>query len=599
MHEIRVIILGNGDAGKTSLVNVLTGKKVLENDKSTWGVNRQIKSYQDLKVHFWDFGGQSIMHSTHKFFLSSRCVYVVVLNGRADENTSRWLEHIKVHGGSSPTFIVVNKIDQCPNADVNLFRLRKRYDFIENSFRISCNEPNKHQMHDFEKELIKHIKKTDTYCSLIPLSWKKIKNRLETIKDYITIQVFYDMCKVEGIFESDANELLEILYYLGVIHYFKGINQTHIFTTEWITNVLYEIIVYDTYDCNEIGFSFTTIQSILNELNKNYGQFTNYIITLMCELKLCYRDSINDQIVIPCKLKDNLPKEREEFNDIYLTSIRYVYDYLDINILHKFITTEFIYIHNNLVWKDGVILNFKDNGCAALIEIDLFKKYINVKIKPYTQNPKIKDTLKAIIDSLKKINIATYKDYDGEIYKILVPIITDVNETEIKNWVNIEDLENLKKYEEYYINPRPYKKFDINKLLGISNEKLNNNKELEEVKNNQENTTYIETQYNIGGKIDRSQLGGKKSTLTMSSYYGNNKELTKLLKDLEESLQTSKLHQKKVQEIQDVVEDLKEIKDINNLQQDKKDRFKRRLEKFLEIGGNIASIVGAITPFFI
>lgn len=36
----------------------------------------------NFDIHFWDFGGQEIMHAMHRCFLTSRTCYVVVICNR-------------------------------------------------------------------------------------------------------------------------------------------------------------------------------------------------------------------------------------------------------------------------------------------------------------------------------------------------------------------------------------------------------------------------------------------------------------------------------------------------------------------------------------
>jgi GTPase SAR1 family protein len=82
---------------------------------------------EDILVHFWDFGGQEIMHATHQFFLSKRSLYILVLDGRRDEKTEYWLKHIESFGGDSPILVVLNKIDENPSFEVNRRFLQVRH----------------------------------------------------------------------------------------------------------------------------------------------------------------------------------------------------------------------------------------------------------------------------------------------------------------------------------------------------------------------------------------------------------------------------------------------------------------------------------------
>jgi internalin A len=123
LNEVKVLLVGDGAAGKTSLVKRLLDQDFDKNESQTDGINintMEIKlNNTDIKARLWDFGGQEIMHATHQFFLSKRSLYILVLDGRKDEKTEYWLNHIKSFGGDSPVLVVLNKIDENPGFDLN------------------------------------------------------------------------------------------------------------------------------------------------------------------------------------------------------------------------------------------------------------------------------------------------------------------------------------------------------------------------------------------------------------------------------------------------------------------------------------------------
>jgi hypothetical protein len=45
------------------------------------------------------------MHATHQFFLSKRSLYILVLDGRKEEDAEYWLKHIESFGGDSPVLM--------------------------------------------------------------------------------------------------------------------------------------------------------------------------------------------------------------------------------------------------------------------------------------------------------------------------------------------------------------------------------------------------------------------------------------------------------------------------------------------------------------
>jgi small GTP-binding protein len=130
LQEIKVHLIGDGLAGKTSLFKALMGKFFDSNESQTHGINvvnlqaLQIKGLEkdrglkDCLFHFWDFGGQEIMHTSHQFFMTNRSIYILVLDSRTDSNKHYWLRHIEKYGGQSPVIVVMNKIDENPSYNI-------------------------------------------------------------------------------------------------------------------------------------------------------------------------------------------------------------------------------------------------------------------------------------------------------------------------------------------------------------------------------------------------------------------------------------------------------------------------------------------------
>lgn len=80
LNQVKTILIGDGGAGKTSLLKQFFGEAFDKKESQTHGINIRQKDFEIQKekigVNFWDFGGQEIMHATHQFFLSRRAFYV-------------------------------------------------------------------------------------------------------------------------------------------------------------------------------------------------------------------------------------------------------------------------------------------------------------------------------------------------------------------------------------------------------------------------------------------------------------------------------------------------------------------------------------------
>lgn len=94
VKRCKLLILGNGTAGKTCLSLAITGRDPAEAQRlgSTHGVQfwdwdftaDVAGSMEPVHLHLWDFGGQEIYHNTHRLFMSKGAVFVVVWNPDQD-----------------------------------------------------------------------------------------------------------------------------------------------------------------------------------------------------------------------------------------------------------------------------------------------------------------------------------------------------------------------------------------------------------------------------------------------------------------------------------------------------------------------------------
>lgn len=93
-RDLKLLLLGNGRAGKTQLRNRLSGRDFEERWDSTHGVRVESTDFatgtagSPARMHLWDFGGQDIYHGTHALFLRSPAINLLVWAGdteNADE----------------------------------------------------------------------------------------------------------------------------------------------------------------------------------------------------------------------------------------------------------------------------------------------------------------------------------------------------------------------------------------------------------------------------------------------------------------------------------------------------------------------------------
>ena len=95
-HRVRVLLIGQDRAGKTSLKRSLIGLPFNPKEKSTAGIEvdsskravisvkhikgKGVKEKSVVSIELWDFAGQHLYYASHPVFLSSRALYILVCN---------------------------------------------------------------------------------------------------------------------------------------------------------------------------------------------------------------------------------------------------------------------------------------------------------------------------------------------------------------------------------------------------------------------------------------------------------------------------------------------------------------------------------------
>ncbi|MCI5142735.1 MAG: GTP-binding protein, partial [Candidatus Electrothrix sp. ATG1] len=316
LAEVKVILVGEGAAGKTSLTRLLRKEGFNKNEAMTHGI--RIKPWKtsgqdrEIRCKLWDFGGQEIMHATHQFFLSRRSLYVLVLDGRKDERTEHWLRCIETFGGDSPVLVLLNKYDINPGFDLNQPFLQKKYPSIKGFYRTSCKT--KQGVEAFTQALCEELDNVPLTRELWPATWFQAKQSLEKMdKPRISYEKFEDVCIQAGVQdESSRTVLAEFLHDLGVIIHFTDfeLNDNHVLDPKWVTGAVYRIINAPLVAERGGLLWLDDLKEILarqkDDEHRYYPADHVYIIELMKKFELCY-EVAKDEVLIPYLLAVSEP----------------------------------------------------------------------------------------------------------------------------------------------------------------------------------------------------------------------------------------------------------------------------------------------------
>ncbi|MDM8560897.1 COR domain-containing protein [Candidatus Parabeggiatoa sp. HSG14] len=422
LNEVKVLLIGDGGAGKTSLVKQLREQQFNPNESQTKGI--QINDWevvdithcemtadeQTIKVHLWDFGGQEIMHATHQFFLSKRSIYILVLDGRKDEKTEYWLKYIESFGGDSPILVVLNKIDQNPAFEVNGKSLRDKYQGIQDFYRISC-ETNE-GIEGFRTAFQRALSKIEIRRIYWPTTWFQVKTQLEQMSEpYIDYAKYAAICKNSEVTEKTQEILLKYLCSLGVTLHFKELflENTHVLEPKWVTKAVYKIINARQVTDKQGILDFNDLEAILHPTEDGDYHYPRdqypYIVGLMEKFELCY--ALNKQQVL---IPDLLPVEEPDFNfdKAQALQFRIDYNFLPRSVMPRFIVNMHPDIQDELRWRTGVVLKDEKLEAMAVVKSDDEARQLSIAVTGSQQRDYfaiILKTLRNIHDSFEKITI--------------------------------------------------------------------------------------------------------------------------------------------------------------------------------------------------
>ncbi|WNJ17141.1 COR domain-containing protein [Pontibacter sp. G13] len=425
LFEAKLIFIGSGNVGKTSLINTIVEGKFNPDELKTEGIaisDWRISGKTDIDVHIWDFGGQEIMHATHKFFMTENSVYVVVVTPREEDRygeteLSYWLKLVQSFAPDSPIIVAINK------CDVHTHSLDKRSYLINFPNILSFVETscvNGKGIIELTENVKLAIEKLPHLGKPIPQSYFTIKNRLSKIKeDFISYNKYIEICQeVEpGFKEESMSALVSLLHNLGIVLNFREeieLEQTQVLNPEWVTQGVYKIINSPILARQRGIISIDRLSEILKRDRFPRSQHL-FLVGLMEKFELCYfLQDRRRKIFIPNAFSAERPENLEwDFNGTL--QFQYHYDILPSSIISRLIVKLHKFIIGDKYWRDGMIIHRDDN--LAFIVADRTNLTLSVSIRGRFNKKELLGNLRFHLDdihsSFKALKINQKIPYEG------------------------------------------------------------------------------------------------------------------------------------------------------------------------------------------
>jgi len=300
----KLLVVGEGGVGKTSLLRALRGEEFVEGLETTHGIgveklelSHPSEAGVTMELNTWDFGGQQIYHATHQFFLTNRSLFVLVWDARHGWEAGKlydWLDRIKAKAPESPVMIVATHIDERA-ADLPLDDLQRKYSQIQGHYKVSNKAGT--GIAEFKENLAQTAAGLALMGEEWPASWLDAANEIRGRQEsYITPKKLRELMGKHKVSGNSAGVLARWLHELGDILWFEEdeeLNDLVILNPQWVTEAISAVLESDEV----IKKAGVLTRAHRDEL---WGEFEEsvreHLLRLMERFDLSYRTLENREI---------------------------------------------------------------------------------------------------------------------------------------------------------------------------------------------------------------------------------------------------------------------------------------------------------------
>ncbi len=427
VYEAKLLIIGEAGVGKTTFARKLKDlDAAMPVDKDTTkGIQVEplvieTPGLPDFTMHVWDFGGQEIYHSTHQFFLSKRSLYVLLLDGRIEEDPHYWLQVQDLYGEDSPLLLLLNKKGEIRSkvAFQELVGMYKNLRKPLNTFSLKADKAAVAQFVETVKQQIRtlpHFQQGEK----VPRKWARIRTRLEEEAkacNYISLETYRKICTEEGIDTHKRQDFLsDFLHSLGAILHFSKeplLRKMLILNPAWATEAVYKVLDHTKEQAQVAGhFHRTELDQIWQ--GNQYVDVFDELLRLMELFELCYPlPHQPDEFIVPALLSPDKPVYDWEEKD--QLQLRYKYDFMPKGIVTRLIVRLHRYIADQAtVWQRGAIFGYP-NATA-----DVTERYRDKEIRIKVKGANRKAMMTIIAKEIDEINSTFDFDEDLSVSKLI------------------------------------------------------------------------------------------------------------------------------------------------------------------------------------
>lgn len=444
LREVKLIVVGRGGAGKTTLIKRLRGELFDAHESETHGINiRELDLACDdapVQARVWDFGGQHVLHAMHEFFLTARSLYLLVLGERddmAERDAAYWLQLIRSYAGPAPVVVALNK-SQGGVREMDRRTLEEKYGPILAWVPTECSEPDDATsgVAALRTALTKATGGMEEVRRVFPAKWFEIKQWLGGMKNpYLSYEQYTARCATLG--EADPakqEELAAWLHDLGVaLNYGRDprLRDTTVLRPDWLANGIYAILrANDPRHEKPLGpdgiVTIETLSRVYPAAEKlkmlkaaDYpAEKWPFLLRLMSLFQLSFPlDERGEQQLVPALLPVEEPPAATEPAAADRVRLRYEFSVIPAPLVPRLLVRTFGLIRNTLHWRRGALLTY--GPARAKVWATQDERWIHATIAGAAEArddlmTMLRETLRALFSEYKNLSVVEQVEWDGD-----------------------------------------------------------------------------------------------------------------------------------------------------------------------------------------
>lgn len=414
---IKLMFLGNGNAGKSSLLEALKNGCCAQEMPSTHGIQIGTFGLGPVQFNYWDFGGQEVYHGTHRLFMEAEAIQLILFDPetealardqkRVQDRASQeqilnyplryWYEISQELSPDSHFAIVQNKIDHFKAIDQEAQQYAQgRAAFFALSARTGKD------VEDLVHYLRQQAPELPEFGMLMPKSWLQVRQffidnlaKEKNSTKLINKADFVDLCDQAQVSEASRDLLFQYLHNCGFLYYHPNLGDKIIADQRWALDAIYAPLKRGTDPYEELRDLQGKIR--VKKLFQVFGLVYNedekkLFLDFMRSCGLCFQlndpsqkegHSEDTTYIFPEFLPVNKPLEVKSFWENRAQEVvflRYKMPYLNYAQMQTFISALGRKTETYNIWRNGIHVPTPE-GWWFKVELDYDESAVVVAIE--------------------------------------------------------------------------------------------------------------------------------------------------------------------------------------------------------------------------